>query len=131
MGAKYQIRIFGKEGCDKCHTLNQRLDKLLTKSEYTDFEKVYCDVESLDGLVAFAEAECINPSRIPAMLVTEWSEAENEFVPLSTKEPGSNDSICKKAKLYQYVGLQTDYSDLGKGIISPKMIQSVLAEAQN
>ncbi|MDF7825806.1 hypothetical protein P4B35_17385 [Pontiellaceae bacterium B12227] len=131
MGAKYQIRVFGKAGCDKCHTLNQRLEKILTKSDYTDFEKVYCDVESLDGLVAFSEAECINPSRIPAMLVTEWSEDEDEFIPISTLEPGANDSVCKKAKLYQYLGLQTDYSDLGKGIISPKMIQSVLAEAQN
>ena len=28
---KYQIRVFGKEGCAKCHTLNQRLDKLLNK----------------------------------------------------------------------------------------------------
>ena len=131
MTAKYQIRVFGKEGCDKCHTLNQRLDKLLTKEEFADFDKLYCDVETGDGLVAFAEAECINPSRIPALLVTEWNEAENEFVPVSTIEPGVKDAVCKKAKLYQYVGLQTDYSDVGKGIISPKMIQSVLAEAQH
>ena len=130
MGAKYQIRVFGKEGCDKCHTLNQRLDKLLTQEKYTDFEKLYCDVETGDGLVAFAEAECINPSRIPALLVTEWNEAENEFIPVHTVEAGAKDSVCKKAKLYQYLGLQTDYSDVGKGIISPKMIQSVLAEAQ-
>ena len=68
MGAKYQIRVFGKQGCDKCHTLNQRLDKLLAKEEYGAFEKLYCDVETIDGLVAFAEAECINPARIPAML---------------------------------------------------------------
>ncbi|MDF7801919.1 hypothetical protein P4C99_20755 [Pontiellaceae bacterium B1224] len=131
MSAKYQIKVFGKEGCDKCHTLNQRLDKILTKNEYADFKKLYCDVETIDGLVAFAEAECINPSRIPAMLVTEWDAEENDFLPVSTKVPGAKDSVCKKAKLYQYVGLQTDYSDAGKGVISPKMIQSVLAEAQH
>lgn len=129
MGAKYQVRVFGKAGCDKCHTLNQRLDKILTKAEYTDFEKVYCDVESLDGLVTFAEAECINPSRIPAMLVAEWNAEENDFIPVSTKAPGAKDAVCKKARLYQYVGLQTDYSDAGKGVISPRMIQAVLAEA--
>ncbi len=129
MAAKYQIKVFGKEGCDKCHTLNQRLDKLLKKEEYAGFEKLYCDVETLDGLVAFSEAECINPSRIPAMLVSEWNEAAGEFTPVATKEPGAKDSVCKKSKLYQYLGLQTDYSDVGKGIISPKMIQSVLAEA--
>ena len=129
MAAKYQIRVFGKPGCDKCHTLNQRLDKLLAKDEYNAFEKRYCDVETIDGLVAFAEAECVNPSRIPAMLVTEWSEGAEEYVPVGTKEPGAKDTVCKKARLYQYLGLQTDYSDVGKGVISPKMIQSILAEA--
>ncbi len=130
MAAKYQIRVFGKEGCDKCHTLNQRLDKLLKKEDYTDFEKRYCDVETIDGLVAFSEAECINPSRIPALLVTRWSEDEQEYVPVNTAAPGAADTVCKKSRLYQYVGLQTDYSDVGKGIISPKMIQAVLTEAQ-
>lgn len=130
MAAKYQIRVFGKQGCDKCHTLNQRLDKLLAKDEYADFDKLYCDVETIDGLVAFSEAECINPSRIPAMLVTAWDEETEDYAPVATKEPGAKDSVCKKAKLYQYVGLQTDYSDVGKGVISPKMIQTVLAEAQ-
>jgi len=124
---KFQIRVFGKEGCAKCHTLNQRLDKLLNKEEYTDFEKRYCDVETISGLVAFSEAECINPSRIPAMLVCKWSEQQNEYVPVSTKRPGAKDSICKKSKLYQYVGLQTDYST--NGVITPKMIQHILAEA--
>jgi hypothetical protein len=131
MSAKYQIRVFGKEGCDKCHALNQRLDKLLTKEEYTGFNKLYCDVETIEGLVAFSEAECINPSRIPAMLITKWDEDADEYRPVGTKTPGTKDSVCKKSKLYQYVGLQTDYSDVGKGVISPKMIQSVLAEAQD
>jgi hypothetical protein len=130
MSAKYQIRVFGKQGCDKCHTLNQRLDKLLTADDNVDFEKCYFDVETIDGLVAFAEAECINPSRIPAMLVTEWNEERADYVPLSTKAPGAKDAVCKKSKLYQYVGLQTDYSETGKGLITPKMIKSVLAEAQ-
>ena len=80
MAATFQIKVFGKQGCDKCHTLNQRLDKLLATEEYSNFEKVYLDVETLDGLVAFAEAECINPSRIPAMLVTAWNEDAGEYV---------------------------------------------------
>lgn len=130
MGAKFQIRVFGKEGCDKCHTLNQRLDKLLAKQDYVDFEKRYCDVETIDGIVAFSEAECINPSRIPAMLVTRWDEAEQDYVPIDAETPGAEDKVCKKAKLYQYVGLQTDYTETGKGILSPKMIQAVLAEVQ-
>lgn len=130
MAEKYQIRVFGKEGCDKCHTLNQRLDKLLVKEDYSAFGKLYCDVETLDGLVAFAEAECINPARIPAMLVTEWNADADEYIPVSTRQPGAKDPVCKKAKLYQYLGLQTDYSGTGKGLITPKMIQSILAEAK-
>lgn len=129
MAEKYQIKVFGKQGCDKCHTLNQRLDKLLAKEDYSAFGKLYCDVETIDGLVAFAEAECINPARIPAMLVSEWSADTDEYVPVGTKQPGAKDGVCNKAKLYQYLGLQTDYSDAGKGLITPKMIQSVLAEA--
>ena len=129
MSAKYQIKVFGKAGCDKCHTLNQRLDKLLAKEGHSTFEKLYCDVETIDGLVAFAEAECINPSRIPAILITEWDETSGEYAPIGTKQPRAKDSVCKKAKLYQYLGLQTDYSDTGKGLITPKMIQSILTEA--
>ena len=128
MAAKYQIRVFGKKGCDKCRTLNQRIDKLLAKEDYAAFEKLYCDVETIDGLIAFSEAECINPSRIPAMLLTEWNEEEEDFVPVCSDAPGREDPVCGKARLYQYIGLQTDYSDAGKGIISPKMIQTVLAE---
>jgi hypothetical protein len=128
MAAKFQIKVFGKEGCDKCHTLNQRLDKLLSKEIYSAFEKLYCDIETIDGLVAFSEAECINPSRIPAMLVTAWNEAAGEYEPISVNEPGAADAVCKKSRLYQYLGLQTDYSDTGKGVISPKMIQTILAQ---
>jgi hypothetical protein len=128
MAEKYQIRVFGKQDCDKCRTLNQRLDKILTTEGFDSFEKLYCDVETIDGIVAFAEAECINPSRIPALLVTQWDEEAGDFVPVSVTEPGATDAICKKSRLYQYLGLQTDYSDVGKGVISPKMIQSILAE---
>ncbi|MCF7848220.1 MAG: hypothetical protein K9M45_05160 [Kiritimatiellales bacterium] len=129
MAKKYQIKVFGKPGCDKCHILNQRLDKLLAKEEWADFGKLYCDVETVDGLVAFAEAECINPQRIPAMLVAQWNEASGEYTPVETVEPGAKNPVCKKSRLYQYVGLQTDYTDAGKGLITPKMIQSVLSEA--
>jgi len=131
MATKYQIRVFGKEGCDKCHTLNQRLDKLLAKDDYCDFEKLYCDVETIEGLVAFSEAECINPSRIPAMLITEWEEAEKEYIPVGNRQPGEEDKVCQKSRLYQYLGLQTDYSEIGKGLITPKMIRAILAETQD
>ena len=129
MAAKYQIRVFGKKGCDNSRTLNQRIDKLLAKNTYADVEKLYCDVETIDGLVAFSEAECINPSRIPAMLLAKWDPEADDYIPVGSKEPGAADPVCGKTRLYQYVGLQTDYSDVGKGVLSPRMIEAVLAEA--
>jgi hypothetical protein len=130
MTKPYRIQVFGKAGCAKCKTLNQRLDKLLSDEKWNDFEKEYCDVETVEGLVAFASAECINPQRIPALLVTRHREETGNYEPVQTRNPQPQDEICGKSKLYQYVGLQTDYTDNGKGVISPNMITAVLEEAR-
>ena len=66
---QFVVKVFGKDGCDKCKVLNRRLDTLLAQKEWADFEKQYCDVETEDGLVDFCNVECINPQRIPAMVV--------------------------------------------------------------
>ena len=129
MTKPYKIRVFGKPGCAKCKALNQRVDKLLKKTEWSEFEKEYCDVETVEGLVAFASAECINPQRIPAMLVTRKDDTTGRYDPVPTRDPKPEDKVCGKSKLYQYVGLQTDYTPAGNGVISPKMITSVLQEA--
>lgn len=130
MKKPYKIKVFGKEGCAKCKMLNQRLDKLLEEKEWEEFDKEYCDVETVDGLVAFASAECINPQRIPAMLITRLQEETGTYVPVPSRQPKPHCPVCGKSKLYQYLGLQTDYSDEGKGIISPKMITTVLSEVR-
>ena len=130
MNKTFKIRVFGKPGCAKCKTLNQRLDKILADEKWAGFEKEYCDVETVDGLVAFASAECINPQRIPAMLITKKQEETGTYHPVLTRDPQQTpDNVCGKSKLYQFVGLQTDYTPAGKGIISPKMITAVLREA--
>ena len=67
--SKFVVKVFGKPGCDKCKVLNRRLDSLFAKEEWQDFRKVYCDVETEEGLVEFCNVECINPQRIPAMVV--------------------------------------------------------------
>jgi hypothetical protein len=46
-------------------------------------------------------------------------------------EPGRKNGVCKQSRLYQFVGIQTDYSDVGKGLITKPMIESVLAEARD
>ena len=129
MEKSYKIKVFGKPGCAKCKTLNQRLDKILANEKWAGFEKEYCDVETVDGLVAFATSECINPQRIPAMIVTQREEETGHYTPVPVRDPQqAPDKVCGKSKLYQYVGLQTDYTPAGKGIISPKMITAVLEE---
>ena len=129
MTKPYKIQVFGKEGCEKCKTLNQRIDKLLVEKKWSDFEKEYCDVETVDGLVAFASAECINPQRVPALLVTRREEETGHYKPIPVRDPKPQDEVCGKSKLYHYLGLQTDYSDAGKGVITPKMITAILDEA--
>ena len=119
----YQIHVFGKPGCAKCHALQGRLDDLLQEETYSDFEKVYHDLETEDGLVAFCEAECLNPQRVPAFYVAKEGE------PILNPNPGATDSVTGDSSLYTLLGLQTDYSPRGRGVLSPKMIESVLQRA--
>ena len=131
MAKKFQLTVFGKAGCEKCKVLNKRLDDLLAKPEWgDDFEKLYADAESEDGLVAFAKAECISPNRIPAVLVSKLNDTTGKYQPLANPAPGKVDAVLKKSKLYQYLGMQTDYTDEGKGLITPKMITALLEEAR-
>jgi len=129
MDKTYRISVFGKAGCQKCKILNQRIDKLLTKPEWADFEKAYVDVETEDGLVLFCNAECINPQRIPAFLIEKWDDEQGRHLPVVNIRAGEPDSVCKASKLYTYLGLQTDYST--SGTITPRMLTSVMKEAKS
>jgi len=124
----YRLVIFGKEGCEKCKVLQQRVDALLATGEWSDFEKVYADVETPEGLVAFCRTECVNPNRIPALVVHAWDAAAGRWEPLPRATPGAPDPVCGVSRLHTYVGIQTDYS--GTGVLSPKMIRAVLEEAR-
>lgn len=122
MSASFRVDVFGKKGCDKCTVLNQRIDKLLKKEEWAKFEKKTWDVETETGIVAFAEAEALNPQRIPAMLIKRLNEETGEYEPIENKQPGLPHPVLKDSALYAYVGLQTDYTEKGKGLITPAMI---------
>jgi hypothetical protein len=126
MGGIYKIQVFGKPGCDKCAVLNQRLDKLLQDEQWKDFEKEYCSLDTEEGLVAFAESECVNPQRVPAFVVRRFNAESGEYEMMSSPPgpgPGS------KTRLHSALGLQTDYSPEGRGVLSPQMIELVLKEA--
>ena len=123
------VNVFGKPGCAKCAMLNRRLDKMLAEDpRYARFHKEYHNVLSEEGLVEFCKSECLNPSRIPAMVIS-CADSEGKSHYLVNPDPDVFDSVCRHSKLYQFLGVQTDYSEEGKGIISPEMIKSILDEA--
>jgi hypothetical protein len=80
-------------------------------------------------VVAFAEAEAMNPQRIPAMLVMRMNEASGDYEPVPNPAPGTPHPVLKGSALYAFVGLQTDYTESGKGLITPKMISACLEAA--
>jgi len=127
MAAKFRVDVFGKQGCEKCGVLNQRLDKLLEKPEWSAFEKHYWDVETENGMVAFAEAEVLNPQRIPAMLVMRQADDEGAFVPVPGPFGEAEHPVLKGSALFGLLGLQTDYTT--SGVITPKMISTCLDAA--
>lgn len=129
-GKTFQVMVFGKTGCEKCKVLNKRLDDLLVKAEWADFEKSYCDVETEDGLVQFCRSECVNPNRVPAAVVARWNAGNGRYERIGNAHPETPDPVLKKSKLYTYLGIQTDYSENGQGLITPKMLTSLLDEAR-
>ncbi len=121
----YNILIFGKKGCDKCKVLNKRMDSILEKPEYENFDKTYYDVTEIAGLVEFSKTEILNPQRIPSFLVLKKNEeGEYEKIPQTFTE-GFDES--GKYRFPTFVGLQTDYSN--GGVIKPSDIKDVLHEA--
>jgi hypothetical protein len=124
----YRVQVFGKAGCRKCADLKRRLGRLLRKPEWADFEEQYCDIETEPGLVAFAKAQCVNPGRIPAMLVLRHDPDSGRYRPLEVPEPGKTSELFGDSRLYHFLGLQTDYS--GTGVLRPDMIEGILREAK-
>jgi hypothetical protein len=122
MDKPYRIDVFGKTGCDKCKVLQGRLDGLLAAPSWQDFEKVYHDVETEDGLVEFCWTGCINPQRIPAFTVSRRNPDTGSYEPVPDRRPPSLDAT----RLYVQMGLQTDYADAHKGVTTPTMITAVL-----
>lgn len=130
MPARYRIAVFGKTGCDKCRVLNGRIDRILASGRWPDFEKVYYDLTTEEGLIAFAQAECINPSRIPAVLVMRWNQETGDYEPIPRRRP-PEPRAGLRSPLYPYLGLQTDYREEGGGTLSAPMVERLLQEVQS
>jgi hypothetical protein len=102
---------------------------MLATAEWSDFVKEYQNLSTEDGLVAFSQAECINPQRIPAVVVAQHDPVRNRYVPIANPTPGRPDPVCQSTKLYSLLGVQTDYSD-GKGVLTPEMLASLMTEGR-
>lgn len=125
---KFIARVFGKAGCSKCDTLKRRLSTLLSTPEYSMFTMRYYDIKTLDGIVEFCKAGCLNPNRIPALLITYVDENGQERYVRNPQQYSKDPSIYDAGVTFQWVGTQTDYG-AGSGLITPKMIKAVLDKA--
>lgn len=118
--------VIGHTGCQKCAMLNRRLDAILKEEPYKSrFVKIYHDTEDPRGmsfkeeaLVFFCQTQCVNPNRIPALIITN----DNGIFLERKGRPVNNN------QLYQYIGIQTDYAE-GGGILPPEIIKDTLDEA--
>lgn len=121
------VNIIGHTGCQKCAMLNRRTDTLLQQEPYKSlFRKVYHDTEDPSGMEAreealsfFCKCQCVNPNRIPAFIIT---DENGEFLPCLEC------THLQGVHLYQYIGIQTDYTE-GGGILPPETIKETLDEA--
>ena len=119
--------VFGKAGCDKCKVLRRRVEDLVRRTAAGRMEPVYVDVETEPGLVAFCRAEVLNPQRIPALLFERRDEATGRYAPLP--RPAGESAPPDGTRLPRILGLQTDYSDEGRGVIPPRAIAAELQQA--
>jgi len=118
--------VIGHTGCAKCAMLNRRLDSILKEEPYkSNFVKLYHDTDDprgmdfqISAIVFFCKAQCVNPNRIPALIIT---DENGEFLLRDGKPKNTN-------QLYQYIGVQTDYTE-GGGILPPERIKETLDEA--
>lgn len=119
----FVVHVFGKQGCTKCDALKKRLARIMEDEAYANFSMEYHDVSTESGIVEFCKAGCLNPNRIPAMLVAD----EDGYI---TSDRIREDvwTAYGDNVTYQFVGLQTDY-DKGHGVITPAAIEQVLSEA--
>ena len=52
---RFEVAVFGKKGCSKCELLQKRVSKILAEKNFDDFEMVYYDLGTEEGLVRFSQ----------------------------------------------------------------------------
>lgn len=126
---QYRVTVFGKEGCSKCKVLQSRIKKLLNEPDFQVFDYAYASLDTEEGLIQFCKAESINPQRVPAFVVERRDDLTEAYIPLKPKSSPRPDDPDVATKLFTVLGLQTDYSNEGGGILHPDQIKQILQEA--
>ena len=115
--------VFGKEGCGKCALLKRRLADILSMPEYSDVSMEYHDVLALPGIVEFCKSGCLNPNRIPALLISRDGKWVDSGMRLDSE------GVFDQSVTYPYAGMQTDYDN--GGVIRPADIRRVIDLAKS
>ncbi len=118
---RFQLAVFGKQGCDKCVILKKRLQKILAEKPYSGFELDYFDMGTSEGLVRFCQCEILNPQRIPSFMVFSNNDEGLSPVAGQLEVAGGSESINT------WLAIETDYS--GNGVIKPATIRELLDKA--
>jgi hypothetical protein len=129
MKGKYQIAVYGKEGCDKCVALKERIGKMLQNQEYRDFSLKYYDLTTIEGLVAYAKAETVNGQRIPSLQIMKYNQDRQNYSKIKDRR---KEKLINNRLFYPtYLQLETDYSDPQRAVIKPKDIKELLSLAKD
>jgi len=121
---RFQVAVFGKQGCEKCEALKKRLTGILQGKTYEKFEFFYCDIGTVDGLVRFCWCEILNPQRIPSFMIFHKNPGQDRDNPSPVV---CMRKVSAEEEIETFLALETDYSTTG--VISPKMIKDTLDQA--
>lgn len=77
--------------------------------------------------MAFAQRECLNPQRIPSFIVEKKVAGSDTFEAIHNPEHSHTTTGLRPLR---FIGIQTDYSEAGKGIIPPAAVIEILKQAR-
>ena len=128
---KFQIEMFGKDNCDKCKSLKNRIDKILEKEQLFEknFSIAYHNISTIEGLISFAKAQTVNGQRIPTIQISKYNAQTQKYEIIDDNRPESY--IEDRLFVPIFLQLETDYSDEKRSVIKPKEIKGLLNIALN
>ena len=126
----YVIVIFGKNGCPHCARLKETVMDILKEKTYREkFDLDYQNLSTVDGLIAYAEAETVNGQRIPALQLMRYSSEKKAYFKIPDRRKEGFDKQKKSLCVPVYLQLETDYSS-DAGDIRKEDIRNLMTLAE-